>query len=275
MTAPGAVLVLGLEDWELWQHAQRLSVNTISERVRVLAQFHAETGVQPVRAAPIDIVRWIAGHDADWSDSTAATYRSYLAAWFKWLQITDRRTDDPMIKVGRVKVPERVPRPIADVDVPKLLSARMWSSTRAMILLALLAGLRVHEIAKVRGEDVDLAARLLWVKGKGRRLKSVPLHPLLIELAATMPATGWWFPMRGYPSEHVLSKSVSDIVGRTMRRAGWLARRTVCGIGMPRACSTTATICEQCRNCCATSQFNRPRSTRVSQTVGSVTPSRH
>ncbi len=35
-----------------------------------------------------------------------------------------------------------------------------------------------------------------------------------------MPATGWWFPMRGYPSEHVLSKSVSDIVGRTMRRAG-------------------------------------------------------
>lgn len=227
MTAPGAVLVLGLEDWELWQHAQRLSVNTISERVRVLAQFHAETGVQPVRAAPIDIVRWIAGHDADWSDSTAATYRSYLAAWFKWLQITDRRTDDPMIKVGRVKVPERVPRPIADVDVPKLLSARMWSSTRAMILLALLAGLRVHEIAKVRGEDVDLAARLLWVKGKGRRLKSVPLHPLLIELAATMPATGWWFPMRGYPSERIEQVSLRhrwphDAPGR----GGWHAAQS-------------------------------------------------
>lgn len=35
-----------------------------------------------------------------------------------------------------------------------------------------------------------------------------------------MPVAGWWFPMRGRESEHILSKSVSDIIGRTMRRAG-------------------------------------------------------
>lgn len=89
-----------------------------------------------------------------------------------------------------------------------------------MILLALLAGLRVHEIAKIRGEDFDLMAGLLWVRGKVRKLKSVPLHPRLVELASEMPAEGWWFPMRGAPSEHVHAKSVSDVVGRTMRRAG-------------------------------------------------------
>lgn len=143
-----------------------------------------------------------------------------MAAWFKWLQLTDRRVDNPMVKVGTPRVPERDPRPLADTEVVVLLQARMWSSTRAMILLALLAGLRVHEIAKVRGEDFDHANRVLWVMGKGRKLKSIPLHPMLIELASSMPVSGWWFPMRGYPSEHVRSKSVSDVVGRTMRRAG-------------------------------------------------------
>lgn len=214
-----AVVVVGLEEWELWQHAQRLSPRTIDERIRVVRQFHDQTGIQPISATALDVVRWTADQQDDWSDSTAATYHSYLSAWFTWLQIVDRRTDNPMVKIKAPRVPERVARPIADGDVPKLLAARMWSSTRAMILLALLAGLRVSEIAQVRGQHFDLEARLLWVKGKGRRVRSIPLHPILFELACSMPATGLWFPMRGHPDQPMLGKSVSDVIGRTMRRA--------------------------------------------------------
>lgn len=219
MTESESITTLGLTDWEIWQTAQRLSRTTIEERVRVIHKLHAETGIQPQSIEAVDIVRWLAEHD-DWSDSTTATYAAYLSAWFKWLQVTDRRIDNPMIKVGTPRQPEREPRPVADAAVIALLQTSMRSKTRAMILLALLAGLRVHEIAKVRGEDFDLQSGLLWVKGKGRKTKSVPLHPILVELAGDMPAAGWWFPMRGYPSEHVHSKSVSDVVGRTMRRAG-------------------------------------------------------
>lgn len=214
-----AIVVSGLDEWELWQHAQRLSSRTIEERVRVIRMFHVESGIQPATATALDIVRWTADHDDDWSDSTAAAYHSYLTAWFKWLQVMDRRVDNPMVKIKAPRVPERVARPIADGDVPKLLAASMWSSTRAMILLALLAGLRVSEIAQVRGQHFDLEARLLWVKGKGRRLRSIPLHPVLFELACSMPATGLWFPMRGHPDQPMLGKSVSDVIGRTMRRA--------------------------------------------------------
>lgn len=213
-------MTTGADDWKLWQVAQRLSRRTIDERLRVIRLLHNETGIQPISIAAIDIVEWIAEHDVDWSDSTAATYTSYLSAWFKWLQLVDRRVDNPMVKVGTPRVPEREPRPIADAEVVRLLQTRMWSSTRRMILLALLAGLRVHEIAQVRGEDIDFNTRMIWVKGKGKRVKSVPLHPILLEIASEMPGAGWWFPMRGCESEHVLSKSVSDIVGRTMRRAG-------------------------------------------------------
>lgn len=215
-----STVTLGVDDWKIWQVAQRLSRRTIDERVRVIRLLHAETGIQPTTITAIDIVEWLADHDDDWSDSTAATYTSYLNAWFKWLQITDRRADNPMVKVGIPRVPEREPRPTTDADVVRLLQTRMWTSTRRMILLALLAGLRVHEIAQIRGEDIDFSTRMLWVRGKGRRLKSVPMHPLLVEMAAEMPAAGWWFPMRGHESEHVLPKSVSDIIGRTMRRAG-------------------------------------------------------
>ncbi|WP_264071929.1 tyrosine-type recombinase/integrase [Mycolicibacterium komossense] len=211
---------MAVADWEVWQTAQRLSRKTIDERLRVIRQLHAETEQQPIRIDAAGIVRWVADHDDDWSDSTACTYTSYLSAWFKWLQLTDRRIDNPMVKVGTPRAPDREPRPTSDADVAKLLKTRMWTSTRRMILIALLAGLRVHEIAKIRGEDVDLGSRLLWVRGKGKRLKSVPLHPLLVELASEMPAAGWWFPMRGHEGEHVLAKSVSDIIGRTMRRAG-------------------------------------------------------
>lgn len=210
----------GLADWEVWQVAQRLSRRTIDERLRIIRQCHAETGEQPIAITAPGIVRWIADHEDDWSDSTACTYTSYLAAWFKWLQVTDRRIDNPMVKVGTPRTPDREPRPISDADVIRLLQTRMWTSTRRMILLALLAGLRVHEIAKIRGEDIDFNTRMLWVKGKGKKLRSVPLHPMLIEMTSEMPAAGWWFPMRGRESEHVLSKSVSDIIGRTMRRAG-------------------------------------------------------
>lgn len=213
------ITTTNLDDWKIWQVAQRLSRRTIDERIRVIRLLHTETGIQPATIEAIDIVEWIADHD-EWADSTAATYTSYLSAWFTWLQIVDRRLDNPMVKVGTPRVPEREPRPISDADVVKLLQARMWTSTRRMILLALLAGLRVHEIAQIRGEDVDFTTRLLWVRGKGKRLKSIPMHPMLVELASEMPAAGWWFPMRGHEGEHILSKSVSDIIGRTMRRAG-------------------------------------------------------
>ena len=48
-----------------------------------------------------------------------------------------------MVKVGTAHYPDREPRPISDEDMARLMGARMWRSTRIMILLAALAGLRV------------------------------------------------------------------------------------------------------------------------------------
>jgi hypothetical protein len=61
----------------------------------------------------------------------------------------------------------------------------------------------------------------LRVTGKGARTDTIPLHPLLVAAALTMPIRGWWFPANARrPGQHLHSKSVSDIIGNAMRRAG-------------------------------------------------------
>ncbi|WP_268988616.1 tyrosine-type recombinase/integrase [Rhodococcoides fascians] len=120
------------------------------------------------------------------------------------------------------RTPRRRPRPIDDQHMNRLLATRMHLKTRAMILLAALEGFRVHEIAKVKGEDFDLIAGILHVVGKGGVVDELPLHPLVAEVAAQMPRRGYWFPANSRavaPGTCVRSKSVSDVIAGVMRRA--------------------------------------------------------
>jgi integrase/recombinase XerD len=133
----------------------------------------------------------------------------------------DYRSENPMYKLQTPRRPERSPRPVADSDLIRLLELRVRRRTKVMILLGALAGLRVAEIANVKGEDIDLDANRIHVIGKGGKRAWVPLHPILIEVAKAMPPDGHWFPGNcRRPGLPIRSKSVSDIIGQAMRRAG-------------------------------------------------------
>ena len=207
--------------WALWQRSGRRSQRTVEERARVIGLFLSETGLDdPLMSKPMDIAAWMSYHE-HWSQSTAATYYSYLMSWHKWLVMMDYRTDNPMHKLQTPRRPERSPRPVADTELMALLGIRMHRRTRIMILLGALAGLRVAEIANLRGEDIDLDAGRIHVTGKGHKRAWVPLHPILAEIAQSMPRSGYWFPgNRRRPGQPIRSKSVSDIIGQAMRRAG-------------------------------------------------------
>ena len=209
-----------VEEWALWQRAGRRSQRTVEERSRVIGQFLRETGIDPLASKPMDIARWMAMHE-DWSQSTAATYYSYLMSWHKWLVMMDYRSQNPMHKTQTPKRPERSPRPVADSELVALLKIRVNHRTKVMILLAALAGMRVAEVARVQGEDVDLDANRIHVTGKGAKRAWIPLHPILREIAEQMPKTGHWFPGNSRRAgQHIRSKSVSDIIGQAMKRAG-------------------------------------------------------
>src|SRR6478609_2000532 len=192
--------------WQLWQRARGLSERTITERAMVITRLPNAAAVTAV-----EIDRFLLHRG--WSKNTRATYHQAIRAWCRWLILTARRADDPALMAPPPKVPRNQPRPLADVHLTKLLRSVNRLRTRAMILLAAYAGLRVSEIAAVKGEDLDMLDRTITVVGKGDKRRTIPLHPVLVDLARSMPETGWWLPTytgnHQSANGHMLGNSVS------------------------------------------------------------------
>lgn len=164
------------------------------------------------------LVSWLA--TLDLTKSSRATYRSHLRAFFSWMSKTHRRRDDPSLDIPSPKPPRGVPHPVSTAGVQAILAAcsdPRAATTRAYVLLAAYEGLRVHEIAKVRGEDF-LEGEVI-VRGKGGVELTVPLHPVVASLAESMPSRGWWFPSDTAVG-HVSRVTVSQAITRAIRRAG-------------------------------------------------------
>ena len=209
-----------LAEWTNWMRAQGQSDKTVAARVRRIELF-AETVGDPVTAGMDEVVSYMASM-RHISPSTRATYFSHLRAWFAWMVKTGKREDDPTARVPAPKSPTRRPRPVSDEQLSLILATPMHRRTRMMVLLAAFQGLRAHEIAKMRGEDIDLTANELRVIGKGKVDRTLPLHPLVAEYAETFPSRGYWFEAQGKGNKggHIHSRSVSDAVGDVLRRAG-------------------------------------------------------
>lgn len=205
-------------DWRRSQHAQQLSNRTIKERCRVVDRLASYLGRDPASATSDEIVSYFASLDV--SRTTAAGYHSVFRAYYLWLVRSERRDDNPMNRVIAPKPSRRQPRPVTDRELAAILGTRMHFRTRVMILLACLQGLRVHEIAKIRGDDINVRDMLLSVAGKGDTLYTLPLHPVIADLAAKMPSGGYWFSSHTQPGRHVRGKSVTNIVSTVFLRAG-------------------------------------------------------
>lgn len=208
-----------LNEWVSWQNAARLAPATGLRRARTVDNFAREQGVSPVTATSADLMGWFAARD-DLSRTTSALYFEYLNSWFCWLIRLEYRVDNPLLRLQKPSKSIGEPRPISDEDLVRLLATRMHSRTRVMLLLAALAGMRVSEIARVKGEDLDLGRSRIWVVGKGGRKKSIPLHPLLVTAAHSMPRVGFWFPGEyERAGQSVSSTAVSSIISGVMKRA--------------------------------------------------------
>lgn len=213
-----------LAAWTRHALAAGHSDRTITSRAYTVRRL-ASSGVDPLAATRDDLTDWLAslvdsrtGQPA--KRSTKATYRAQLRAFYAWLMDTGRVQDDPSVKLPSPRPGRGVPHPVTPGQVRAILDACSDSraqTTRAYVLLAAFAGLRVHEIAQIKGED--FLGDEIRVRGKGGTDLTVPTHPVLAELAATMPRSGYWFPSSS-PRGHVDRSSVSSAIKRAMVRAG-------------------------------------------------------
>lgn len=205
-----------LHTWTSTMQGQGLSDRTIAERRRVIAQLARDTGTDPAALTAPTLSSWLATLP---SAATRDAYYSITRAWTRWLILAGHRDDDPTIRVPRPRLPPAKPRPITDTQLATLLNLPLRRDTRTKILLAAYAGLRIHEIAKIRSTDVDQTAGTITITGKGSRTDTLPAHPLILNLATTYPP-GYWFPSPARPGQPVAARTVGTVISRALTRAG-------------------------------------------------------
>lgn len=208
-----------LDYWEQWMRATAgASERTVETRLGGIEALCHHAGTDdPVSLTTRQIVAWLADQRAAW---TRRTYAMTARQWHRWLVDQGFREDDPTAKLPLPPQPRGVPRPASS----EALDAVLTDATRrllAYIELAAFEGLRVHEIAKLRGEDFDDDGDWLYVRGKGGREWALPVHGRVQMLRRGFPARGWWFPSRRRPEGHVSPNSVTQAVSRAFRRHGY------------------------------------------------------
>ncbi|MDP9222278.1 MAG: tyrosine-type recombinase/integrase [Actinomycetota bacterium] len=216
-----------LARWEQWMRAAGRSPTTIHTRLSGMQTLCRHAGVTSVTAVTGDhVAAWLADCSKPW---TRSTYWMTVKCWVAWALAEGVICADPTARLAKPRRPKCVPRPVSDAVIRQLLAGPPIRNSvskqesyngkrvRLYVALAALAGLRVHEIAKVRGEDIDPAG-WLFVDGKGGQRCAIPLHPELAALARGLPEVDYWFP--GRDSGHVSGAWVSACITRALRAVG-------------------------------------------------------
>jgi site-specific recombinase XerD len=206
-----------LSEFAAYQRAKGLSDRTIENRAYMVAALYRNAGVSLLEVDLHHLRRHL-GRGV--SAGTMQTERDCYRAFFTFLKEDEYRTDDPSERLSPVRAPRGEPRPFTSEQIDRLLATGSYRRTRAMILLGCYQGFRAGTIAQVHGRDVDLASNTIRAIGKGNKVRVLPLHPLIRELAETMPADEWWFPARKGRPGHIHSRSVSDLLAEAKKRAG-------------------------------------------------------
>lgn len=185
-----------LHQYRLWLQAANSSPRTVAARVDGARRLLDGVDHDPTKITPTTVMRYVTSVEAAWSRHT---YYQHAASFHAFL-LARGEASGFMAGVPKPRTPRTIPRPIA---VDELRAALVVATVRQamMLLLASFAGLRVSEIATVRGEDVTDS---IFVDGKGGSQWMVPTHPCIAAAAAHFPRYGWWFANRaGEPMSRI------------------------------------------------------------------------
>lgn len=205
-----------LDEYEMFGHAAGWADSTIAARRRAVVQLAREVGARPEDVTARQFVHWMAGFKAP---ATRSSYYSHARSFYKWLSATGQRADDPTAALPSPRVPRNAPRPVRTADLQMALDNVKTAKSYAYIVLGAYAGLRIHEIAKIHGQDVDLVERTLRVNGKGGVIASLPMHPRVCRLAQGLPTDGYWFPSHSRTG-HVQGDAVAASIERAFAKLG-------------------------------------------------------
>ena len=169
--------------------------------LRVLKQYFDESGLKnPNNILPTDLVRFAGqlakpGKTPTGKPRAAYSTRSLkrilasVRSFYRYLAATQQITSDPTAVFHNLSIrsPQRNPRPLPPKDRNALVRNLKTDNLEVQkisltVLLGYHCGLRVSEIAHLRGRDLDLDRGNVTVIGKGDKERTVPMTEALREL---------------------------------------------------------------------------------------------
>ncbi len=200
------------------QRAKGLAVTTVRNRQSILQTLHRHAG-RPLLELQVMDLRASLGREGI-KVATRRVERSAMIAFYTFAQEEGLRAENPAIRLAPVMAPKGEPRPFSREQIDATLNSGAYTRTRAMILLGYYQGFRVSSIARVHGHDIDLDEATIRTIGKGGKARVLPLHPMIAELALSMPPDSWWFPARKDPNRHMNASSATNLITLAKKRAG-------------------------------------------------------
>ncbi|MCU1441152.1 MAG: hypothetical protein JWP85_2149 [Rhodoglobus sp.] len=226
-------------DWEQALHAFKnyqvsgnLSAKTILNREECLLLLARSSGKQPLDITLEDLQAQLSRPHPrtgkHLAQGTMQSERSYFQTFYGWLKDEGymRGMKNPSKRLRKIKMTRRLPRPLRAEQIDAMLDTGAYSRTRDIITIAALTGLRIGEVVRIRGEDIDREGMMISAVRKGNLLWRGAIPEGLLPILDKYPTRGWWFPSpyisKLFPNGggHILMTSASDAVSKAMRRAG-------------------------------------------------------
>lgn len=212
-----------LDTFASFQRGKGLAETTVRNRASILGTVRRNAGRLLIHLQLADLRTHLGRSGV--SAGTRRTERGAIVAFYEFAHDEGLCEDNPALRLAAVTAPKGEPRPFTREQIDAMLNSGAYRKTRAMILLGYYQGFRVSSIARVHSDDLDLTGGTIRTVGKGGKDRVLPLHPVIGELAATMPTRGYWFPARGGRTGHVSPASVTNLITLAKRRAGILDPR--------------------------------------------------
>lgn len=164
--------------------SRHLAHSTICNYRLALDRFYDQSPRTLERLGPKAIERWALSLSCISPNSRAAE-SVCVRRWLAWMYQNGYITKDLSKYVPRFKRPNRIPRAQGRSQIEALLEVLPDARARVVVLLMLICGLRVGEVAGLRVEDIDLYRRQMVVFGKGSKERLVPIPKLVVAAIET------------------------------------------------------------------------------------------
>jgi integrase/recombinase XerC len=204
------------------RNASPLTIKSYREDLTALADYLSEAGggrlPEPAAVSVLDLRGYVSAlHEAGYAKTTIARRLASLRSFFKFGQREGWAPTNPAKPLRNPRKGRDLPHFLSAEDIGRLLGAPpangpMGLRDRAILETMYSAGLRVSEVVGLSRGDLDLAAGILRVRGKGRRERLAPVGSYAVR------AVGHWLAVCGVSAREPEGAAAPVFVNRFGRR---------------------------------------------------------